>query len=194
MTRVSQRLSRVSAALALACALCVPVVAAPAVRGEVFIRLPAGASAARAGGHGEQIDVHSFSWRAAQPGSGSPAKSGRGSSDIIMKGSKIGENAPRGGGINEMSMDDSAGKEKTQAGAGEWIADVERPQSSGGSVWIRVAMPWTGCRAGTRYPNIELGDGAVSYQLRDVVVTRCTAGGASLNYASVSVRGQGPAR
>lgn len=61
-----------------------------------------------------------------------------------------------------------------------------------GSVWIRVASPWTACRAGARYPRIELGDGAARYQLSDVVVTSCAAGGASLDYAKVTVRGWDP--
>lgn len=63
-----------------------------------------------------------------------------------------------------------------------------------GSVWIRVATPWTACRAGARYPRIELVEGAASYQLSDVVVTECAAGGASLDYAKVTVRGWDPAR
>lgn len=37
----------------------------------------------------------------------------------------------RAGGSNQMSMDDTAGKEKSPSSFGEWVADVERPQAGG---------------------------------------------------------------
>lgn len=72
---------------------------------------------------------------------------------------------------------------------------VERsaPEAKG-SVWVRVATPWAACRTGARYPMIELGDGKASYRLSDVVVTGCDGGGATLDYAKVSVRGWDPAK
>ena len=78
----------------------------------------------------------------------------------------------------------------------EWGAatpQLAKPQDNS-SVWIRVGTPWTACRAGTRYPTVELVEGAASYQLSDVVVTSCAAGGASLSYAKVKVRGWDPAK
>ena len=46
-----------------------------------------------------------------------------------------------------------------------------------GSVWVRVATPWAGCRVGARYPSLALSDGAKRYLLQDVVVSSC--GGSS---------------
>ncbi len=42
-----------------------------------------------------------------------------------------------------------------------------------GTVWVRVASPWTGCRVGDRYPSITLADGARSHVLHDVSVANC---------------------
>lgn len=46
-----------------------------------------------------------------------------------------------------------------------------------GSVWIRVASPWAGCRVGAIYPRLELADGGRTYVLEDVRVTSCGSGG-----------------
>ena len=235
----SSRAVRVSGFL-LACAVC----AGPAIAGSVFMKFD-GVDVPGPPGTGE-IEIHSFHWGATrQPqgqdlGSWSKADglgvnmgSSPASSDITMKGSKIGENAPRGTGANQMTMDDTAGKEKARRGTstvdanetitihgGRTEGDPDRPIIAGtvpargspkltqyaingnspavpepkGSVWIRVATPWTTCRAGTRFPGLELGDGKASYRLSEVVVTRCGADGVGLDYAKVTVRGWDPAK
>lgn len=258
MQRIS-RAVRVSAFL-LACAVC----AGPASAGGGFMKFD---GVVVPGGSG-QIEIQSFSWGPRQStstdgahhggghGTGKVAvhdisiskqATGRASSDITMKGSKIGENAPRGTGANQMTMDDTAGTEKARrrtrtVDANETITihggrtegDPDRPLIAGtvptpynpkefslrkdtmglapqarehdkrttwversapepkGSVWIRVATPWAACRAGTRYPGMELGDGTASYRLSDVVVTGCGADGVRLDYARVTVRGWDP--
>ena len=231
---------------------------------EVYFKITLTDARVAAGTHsagtGEQIEIQSFHWGPRQSTSVA-------SGDMTLKGSKINENAPasrpgtaiggaiggwandgdeaagapRGTGSNQMSMDDTAGKEKARRGTrtvdanetitvdgGRTEGDPDRPIVAGslpnpsaskrqhgavtiskewgaaspqlakpqdqGSVWIRVATPWTACRAGTRYPAIELGDGKASYQLSDVVVTSCAAGGASLSYAKVKVRAWDPER
>jgi type VI protein secretion system component Hcp len=61
----------------------------------------------------------------------------------------------------------------------EW--DASTPQLAKplekGSVWVRVATPWTACRVGARYPSLELGDGTKRHVLQDVTVASC--GGSS---------------
>jgi len=42
-----------------------------------------------------------------------------------------------------------------------------------GTVWVRVASPWAGCRVGARYPSLALSDGAKSHVLHDVSVADC---------------------
>jgi hypothetical protein len=58
----------------------------------------------------------------------------------------------RAGGSNQMSMDDTAGKEKSPSGFGEWIADFERPQAGGAPYRandrLRNAGPKSGNAAG----------------------------------------------
>lgn len=57
----------------------------------------------------------------------------------------------------------------------EWDASsapLARPLAKG-SVWVRVATPWAGCREGTRYPTLELGEGSERYILQDVAVASC---------------------
>lgn len=60
MIRVSARLSRVLFGTAFAAALCVPAFAAP-ISGEVFVRLPAGSTAAK-DDHKDQIEILSYSF------------------------------------------------------------------------------------------------------------------------------------
>lgn len=62
----------------------------------------------------------------------------------------------------------------------EWDAATPRLATplAKGSVWIRVATPWTACRVGARYPSLELGDGGgKKYLLQDVTVARCGRSG-----------------
>ena len=79
MIRVNPRLSRLLLGTAFAAALCIPASAAPS--GEVFVKLPPGSTAAK-DDHKDHIEILSYSWGAAANG------------DMVLKGSKIGENTP----------------------------------------------------------------------------------------------------
>jgi len=119
------------------------------------------------------------------------------------------------GGSNELKMEDSAGSaaaKERQAGTKEVVAepDKDRAGFSGrgldiarvdgqmakpadkGSVWVRVATPWSACRVRARYPSLELGGGRQAYRFEDAVVTGCAPDGASFDYAKVTVRGWDP--
>lgn len=43
-----------------------------------------------------------------------------------------------------------------------------------GAVRVKVKMPWTACRVGTRYPMVELGEGSRVYKLHGAVVASCS--------------------
>jgi type VI protein secretion system component Hcp len=60
----------------------------------------------------------------------------------------------------------------------EWDAtspQLAKPLAKG-SVWVRVATPWAGCRVGARYPTLELGEGTKRYVLQDATVASCGQG------------------
>lgn len=62
----------------------------------------------------------------------------------------------------------------------EWDAtspQLARPLAKG-SVWIRVATPWAGCRVGARYPALELTEGTKRYMLQDASIASCARGDA----------------
>jgi len=52
------------------------------------------------------------------------------------------------------------------------IMKLDRPAAKG-SVWVRVATPWTACRVGARYPSLELGSAGKRYVLQEVTVASC---------------------
>ena len=147
MQRAAPRLSRVLASALVAFATS-GAAAEPAriVSGDVFIKLPPGASAT-----GEQIEIHSFSWGAANAAgpmkpvfvkswstSGDAGAAGEWIADVERpasnapqprRGTAIGgaiggwandgseaAAATRGTGANQMKMDDTAGKEKARRG------------------------------------------------------------------------------
>lgn len=76
---------------------------------------------------------------------------------------------------------------------------VTRPLAKG-SVWIRVATPWSACRVGARYPSLELAEGAQAYTLEDVTVASCGDADdrpteeVAFYYNKVTVRGWDPKR
>lgn len=80
--------------------------------------------------HQQRIEIESWSWGAA------------------------GAAQHRAGGSNQMSMDDTAGKEKSPASFGEWIADVERPAASGSPYRANDRLR----NAGPRNGNAARGD------------------------------------
>ena len=46
-----------------------------------------------------------------------------------------------------------------------------------GSVRVKTKLPWLACRVGTRYPALELVDGARRHRLEDVTVASCSTSG-----------------
>ena len=96
---------------------------------------------------------------------------------------------------------------------GEWIADVEKPQTSGfsgrgldiaaidgvpvnasaprprGSVKLLLTQPWPKCAVGDRFNGVYLTIGAThKYQLGEGVIVGCSTGSVTINYTSVSPR------
>lgn len=188
MRRIS-RAVRVSGFL-LASAVC----AGAAGAGPVFMKLE-GVDVPGKTGSGE-IEIQSFHWGPRQTTSadGSRSRSEGDPDRPVIAGSVPNTTtSKRQHGAETISKEWGGA-----AGAREhdkrttWV-ERSAPAAKG-SVWIRVATPWAACRAGARYPMIELGDGKASYRLSDVVVTGCDAGGASLDYAKVTVRGWDPAK
>lgn len=53
---------------------------------------------------------------------------------------------------------------------------LTRPAGKG-SVWVRVASPWTACRVGIRFPWLELRDGGRTYRLEGASVANCGRSG-----------------
>lgn len=139
------------------------------------------------------------SWSTSGDADDAPTE-GRASKDMTLKGKNIGQNSKDGakGGNVEFEWKVEEGESAPpRPGGGVSVAagDVDgdgRGAASGlptgkrqhkpmtitkpldkGSVWVRVASPWTGCRVGARYPSLELGDGAKRYVLQDVSVASC---------------------
>ena len=190
-----QRIARAvrASGFLLASAVCAGAVSAAAA--DIYLKIEGHKGELAAGNPGGEIEIQSFHWGPRQTTSADGARSRTG---------------------NQVIMDDRAGREKMQPGGGgaqaaqpaekrqhgavtitkEWgpSSPQLREPLAKGSVWVKVASPWTACRAGARYPEIELGDGKASYRLSDVVVTQCAAGGASLDYAKVKVRGWDPGK
>lgn len=211
MQRIA-RAVRVSGFL-LACA----VFGGGASAAPVLMKLEGVGPPGTAGASGE-IEIQSFHWGPRQTTSADGARTRTGNQ--VMMDDRDGREKlqPGGGGANQAaaigggrtggdpdrpviagSVPDTTAS-KRQHGAvtitKEWDAAtprLARPLARG-SVWIRMATPWTACRAGARFTGIALVDGAARYQLGDVVVTGCAVGGASLDYAKVTVRGWDPAK
>jgi hypothetical protein len=66
---------------------------------------------------------------------------------------------------------------------------VSKPLARG-SLTVQGSLP--GCTVGKRYSGMQLAAAAVRYELKDVVITACTANIVSLDYAKVTVRGWNP--
>lgn len=45
-----------------------------------------------------------------------------------------------------------------------------------GSLTVRIKHPWPACRVGARYSELELSDSGMIYRLKDVTVSKCSAG------------------
>ena len=100
-----------------------------------------------------------YEWKVEEGESAPPRPAG----DMTLKGSKIGENSAAGTGGGHGS-----GKVSTHD-----ISTTSAKPAAKGTVWVRVASPWAGCRVGARYPSITLSAGAKSHILHDVSVANC---------------------
>lgn len=202
------RLSRVSAAIAIAFALA----AAPAsAAGYLKLGDIKGESAARSG-HGGQIDVESWSWGAAAT-RGADGKWFVADSFSFGVEREMKESGEKGGtediniGVGELqeatiskSMDAAAsgtpaGKRMHKPMTITKELDKSTPLLRQGS--MTTLVPAGTCRLGARYPTAELGTGNRVYRMTNVVVTSCSASGSggggdarpmesiSLNYEKV---------
>lgn len=176
-------------------------------------------------GKGERLEVQSWQWGAVPSNSRQGGANeltmddtagkekmrpggGQASGDIVMKGSKIGENSAAAvGRVSGIATDpaEPAGARTghSMLGASEKItvggARTESAPAEKGSVWVRVSSPWAACRVGTHYPSIAFVGGGKSYELEDVQVADCGGRSASgpteeisFVYNKVRVRGWDP--
>jgi hypothetical protein len=144
---------------------------AVAASSDYLLTLPPGKG--EVAGKGEQIEVQSFHWGPRQTTSADGSKT----SGHSMLGASDGVAA---GDVN------AAGPaEKRQHG---W-STVSKPLARG-SLTVQGSLP--GCTVGKRYSGMQLAAAAVRYELKDVVITACTANIVSLDYAKVTVRGWNP--
>jgi hypothetical protein len=181
MIRVNPRLSRLLLGTVLAAALCIPASAAPS--GEVFVKLPPGSTAAK-DDHKDHIEILSYSWGAAA------------NSDMVLKGSKIGENAAAGGvsvAAGDVTGDGAPAASGLPTGKRQHKPVRMTMELGRGSVSLQTRSPWPDCKVGTQYPELELGDGGNAYKLQDAMITSCASDRVSLNYAKkVTVKGWNP--
>jgi hypothetical protein len=175
-----------------------------------FFQMRLGTTAS--GERGQHLEVQSYQW-AVPPSAVKPdrnyvkswstsgdAESAGGGADVVMKGSKIGENsaAPTGGVTGGAGDVNNARTGHSMLGASERVTvsggRTETPPPGKGSVWIRVSSPWAGCKVGARYPSLTLEGRGKSYLLEDVRVASCGGPreGVSFSYAKVKVRGWDP--
>jgi hypothetical protein len=221
MIRVSARLSRVLLGTAVAAALCLPASAAP-ISGEVFVKLPAGTTAAK-DDHKNHIEILSYSFGA--PGQFGewiadverPAEAARANDRLRTAGPKDGTAAKKPT-TRPLVLAPGETRPRPAAGRGIDIARVDgeivspgAPAASGlptgkrqhkpvtlsmpvdkGSVMLKLASAWPDCQVGKRYAELELGDGGKSYTLQDAVVSSCASESISLYYSGVKVRGWDP--
>lgn len=173
-----------------------------------YISSAEGGTAAAGGGH---IEIESYQWGAVSSATnlGSWSKvdglgvkmdpienSGAASSDMAMKGSKIGENAPaappsatlkRGQRISAIPRAEVTSPR--DIATGQASGKRQHAPASPGSLRVKVKMPWLSCRVGARYPELRLaGDGGI-YRVKDAVVSSCGGGRPTeeiaFNYAKV---------
>ena len=144
-----------------------------------------------------KIPILSFLWGTKQTATGTRTSSGggtnemrmddtagkertRASSDMTMKGSKIGENAAIGQAIGDMAAEGN--EDRAQATGkrqhkpllmrGHYDSSAPPPRGS-----LTVLAGGGTCRVGARYPSLQLSGGGRTHVLQGVTVTSC--GGAS---------------
>lgn len=102
------------------------------------------------------------------------------SSDMAMKGSKIGENAAIGQAIGDMAANgnedraQATGKRQHKPMLARGYYDSSSPPQRG---TLTVLASGGSCRVGARYPSLQLSGGGKTHVLQGVTVTSC--GGAS---------------
>ena len=91
---------------------------------------------------------------------------------------------PRDGGLGSES-------ERSAMGRGLDIAAVDgHPVHGPGIVTLVGTLP--GCRVGQRYGGMQFAASGKSYELKDVVISNCAPGEATLRYGKVTVKGWNP--
>jgi hypothetical protein len=201
MTSARPRLSRVLVAAALASGLCVPAAAAP------FLKIKDIDGESKDDRHKEEIEILSWSWGASQAGGGAASIDDLKASSVKPQAGEWIADVERPGAAAPASSRTVDADEKITIHANRTEAKRTPPTVTlkrgmarmalavplpSGSVRVKVRFPWLGCRVGATYPELELGDGASSYTLRDAVVTSCgsAAGGrpteeVAFNYARI---------
>jgi len=115
-----------------------------------------------------------FEWKVEEGESAPPQPAG----DMTLKGSKIGENSTaQAGGVSvaagDVTGDGGSAASGLPTGKRQHKAFTLTKPADKGTVWVRVASPWAGCRVGDRYPSITLADSVKSHVLHDVSVANC---------------------
>lgn len=141
-----------------------------------------GRYAGRNDGRLQQLQLQSIAWgpRVTKVDSFTVKQSVRpaGTSDLTMK---------RGTGV-------SATGENVQ-GAPDIVITASRipwPQGAAppppeGSMRVKVRLPWLACEEGKAYRKLIIGDAVTRYELSEVVVAGCAAGGVAFDYARIAV-------
>lgn len=171
-------------------------------------RLTLGGSTAGAGGGGH-IEVDSYSWGAIQSGAGlggwsrvdglavnlgAVEQAGAASSDMSIKGSKIGQNVPTAETPPTLTLKrrriSAIPKQEVEtardAASGQASGKRQHEPAAPGSLSLAASIP--GCAAGTAYPAGVLQTETARYQLEDLVLIRCASDSVSFNYGQVAVR------
>lgn len=148
--------------------------------------------------HKNWIDVESWSW--------GESRSAGAASDMRMKGSKIGQNAPASAGkanVQDISITKSSDKSSPKLAEAAVKGKVFSSPAPRGS--LTTFVPAGTCRVGARYPNGSLETETMRFEMENIMVTSCATGGSggsggmvpteqiSLNYEKVTATRLGSA-
>lgn len=200
--------------LAIAAVLTLGAPPAAAAAAPITLTLDPGNGAPAGDGHGGEIELLSYSFGAALPATRVnkvdswtiKQKVGRDPAGVDLgswakadglDAAPASRHKPRGS--NQMTMDDTAGAEKSGQATGKRQHMPLRTRSySGGrggaaddpyvltgvshSARLTVEGELPGCRVGRRYPSATLRDGARIHRLRDLTVSQCAGQSVTFTY------------